>query len=144
MPSARSVAILVARFSAGIVEGVRQQSEESSSLDRLHDPRLLLAVGSGSARGVYLTDRVQVADEDVQPLVIDLFNLQLCRELFAVEPCDDILSCIPAGLPNNSNLGACWEVEAKVSERFKLLLRPSSVNGSTYPENALCLPHHAS
>ena len=66
-------------------------------------------------RSVDFADRIQVADNNVQPLVIDLLWLELCRELFSVEPCDDILSCVidrVAGIPAIS----------------KLLLPPSSVN----------------
>ena len=87
---------------ASVVEGVRQQPQKPRSFDRLYDARLLFATGSSAARRVDFADRIQVADNDVQPLVIDLLWLELCRELFSVEPCDDILSCVidrGAGIP---------------------------------------------
>ena len=108
---------------ASIVEGVRQQPQKPGSFDRLYDARLLLATGSSAPRSVDFADRIQVADNNVQPLVIDLLWLELCRELFSVEPCDDILSCVidrVAGIPAIS----------------KLLLPPSSVNEDL---TAICL-----
>jgi len=77
-----------------VVQRVRKQPEESSPLDSLYDFRLLLAIGTSTTRGVDLADRIQVADENVEPLVIDLFCLKLCGKLFSVETCDDGLSCV--------------------------------------------------
>ena len=76
-----------------IVDRVGQQAEIAGALDGTHDAGLLRAAGPGAAGRLDLTDRRQEAGQHVETLVVDLFGLELRRELFAVDPGDDARSC---------------------------------------------------
>ncbi len=75
--------------SAGVVDGIRQETEIAGTLDRAYDARLLRARRARSARRFDLTDRREKASEDVETLEVDLLGLQLRRKLFAIHPGDD-------------------------------------------------------
>ena len=81
---------------AGIVDCVRQQSQETGSLDRLNDPGLLLSRSTGAAGRVDLPNGIEKLRQYVEAFVVNLLELELGGELFSSGPAGELSSIRPA------------------------------------------------
>ena len=62
---------------AGVVDGVGDEGEKAGALDRANYARLLLAGRAGAPGGFDFAGWRDKLDQDVEPLIIDLFGLEL-------------------------------------------------------------------
>ena len=61
----------------GIVDGVGDERQKTSALDGADDAGLLFAAGAGAPGGFDFAGRRNKFDQDVEPLIINLFGLEL-------------------------------------------------------------------
>ncbi len=62
---------------AGVVDGVGDERQKTSALDGADDAGLLFAASAGAPGGFDFAGRRNKLDQDVEPLIINLFGLEL-------------------------------------------------------------------
>lgn len=97
----------------GVVQGVGQKREIAGPFDGADDLGLLFAGGARAASGLDLTGGVDELNHHVQPLVVDLFFLQLGNSLATsatkLSDGDSLLFNIPGpGIYWDETTDFCW------------------------------------
>ena len=109
---------------AGVVDGVGDERQKTSVLDGADDAGLLFAAGTGAPGGFDFAGRRNKLDQDVEPLIINIFGLEFGYGLSAsaAKLSDGGNSFLTRPRLNQAGVGM------RQFKKGKIRLRPRNVN----------------